>query len=305
VLPAQAIRDPALRDRVPSAQHVHRKEDADLPDAAALARAWQNDNERQRMHEAFKWTTVNGREYLQCEPLSAHARHLFSTRQLELPADPGLRRANLAVFASDLGVTPDNLLRARQVHGRAIRVVRAETDRTPDLVDADAIVSAVSDTACAVQVADCVPILIAGEGGLVAAIHAGWRGTAAGIAAEAVKAMNDLGADPTTLVAAIGPSIRQCCYQVDARVRDAYAASNVWPDAEAAFEADGQGHWLLDVAAINRATLERAGLSRRNIFDSGLCTACDLGRFYSYRAEGAGTGRLVAGIVTREAPPFT
>ena len=131
----------------------------------------------------------------------------------------------------------------------------------------------------------------------MAAVHAGWRGTAASVVTEAVAAMTRLGAEPASLGAAIGPSIGACCYQVDARVRDAFAASATWPVAEPAFAPDGPGHWRLDVAAINRRLLEMAGVPADRIYDSGLCTACNLGRFYSYRAEGAGTGRLVAGIV--------
>jgi YfiH family protein len=165
-------------------------------------------------------------------------------------------------------------------------------------IDADAIVSAISGTGCAVQIADCAPILIAGPSRVTAAVHAGWRGTAAGVASAAVDAMARLGVDPSTVVAALGPSIRSCCYQVDARVRDVFAQSAVWEDAEAAFEPDGDGHWRLDVSSINRRILERAGVPSAQIHDSRLCTACDLGRFYSYRAEGAGTGRLIAGIVT-------
>ena len=246
------------------------------------------------MHESFRSVAVGGREYLECVPLAARARHLFSTRQLELPADPVVRRAGFDVFARDLGVDPLSIARARQVHGRAVMVVD-RASRAEDLQDADAIVSAIAGTACAVQVADCVPILMAGQG-IVAAVHAGWRGTAAGIAGEAVRALARLGAEPSTLVAAIGPSIRACCYQVDARVRDVFAAAPGWPPAEAGFAPDGPGHWRLDVAGINRRQLEEAGLRPDQIFDSGLCTACDRERFYSYRAEGAGTGRLVAGI---------
>ncbi len=260
------------------------------------------------MSDAFRWVTVGSREYLECAPLAGRARHLFSTRQLELPADLAVRRVNLDLFAGDLGVDPASLARARQVHGHAVLVVD-DGPRPQELQDADAIVTSLRGTACAVQVADCVPILLAGgsvvrrfEGSArtaqtVGAVHAGWRGTAAGIASEAVRALARLGADPSTMVAAIGPSIRACCYQVDARVRDAFAAATTWPAAESAFTADGPGHWKLDVAAVNRRLLEDAGLQPGNLFDSGLCTACDLKRFYSYRAEGAGTGRLVAGIV--------
>lgn len=248
------------------------------------------------MNEAFRWTIVDGREYLQCVPLLTRAQHLFSTRQLELPAEAERRRQNLDVFARDLGVAPGDLLRARQVHGCGLRVVADANAREPQLMDADAIVSIVGGTACAVQVADCVPILIGSDDSGVAAVHAGWRGTAAGIAGVAVNALERLGATPESLIAAIGPSIRACCYQIDARVRGAFAASTVWEAAEPAFTPDGPGHWRLDVAAINRRLLEAAGVPSGQIFDSGLCTGCDLERFYSYRVEGAGTGRLVAGI---------
>jgi YfiH family protein len=255
------------------------------------------------MNPAFRWIERNSREYLECVPLAARARHLFSTRQLELPSDPALRRANIDLFASDLGVDPARLVRARQVHGNAVIVVdgnavtvldaRENLPREP--ADADAIVTTAPSTACAVQIADCVPILIAGSSA-VAAVHAGWRGTAAGVAAQAVRALAALGSEPSTLVAAIGPSIAPCCYQVDARVRDAFAQSAHADAALEGFAPDGEGHWRLDVALINRRILEQCGVPASQIHESRLCTACDLERFYSYRAEGAGTGRLIAGI---------
>ncbi|MEX2271684.1 MAG: peptidoglycan editing factor PgeF [Vicinamibacterales bacterium] len=228
-------------------------------------------------------------------PLASRARHLFSTRQLELPSDPAPRRANIDVFASDLGVDPAHLVRARQVHGNGVLVADPREALPSRGVDADAIITAAAGIACAVQIADCVPILIAGEGA-VAAVHAGWRGTAAGVAAEAVRALAALGFDPSTLVAALGPSIAPCCYQVDARVRDAFAQSAYSDAASEGFTPDGDGHWKLDVARINRRILEQAGIPAAQVHESGLCTACDPGRFYSYRAEGARTGRLIAGI---------
>lgn len=251
------------------------------------------------MNGTFRSTVVNGREYLECVPLLARARHLFSTRQLELPADPAERRRNIDLFARELGVAPENLARGRQVHGRHVLVIDNAHVPEPGTIEADAVVSGEPQTACAVQIADCVPILVASAEGIVAAVHSGWRGTAAGVAAEAVRAMQRLGADPSTMVAALGPSIGPCCYQVDARVRDVFAASGQWADAEAGFDTDGEGHWKLDVAAINCRILQRAGLRAENIHDSRLCTACDLERFYSYRVEGAGTGRLIAGIAVR------
>lgn len=248
------------------------------------------------MTDAFRSITVHSREYFECAPLAVRARHLFSTRQLELPADPALRRKNIDVFARDLGVAPDRLLRARQVHGKAVRVADGSIGAASELPDADAIASNIRGAACAVQIADCAPILIAGPHGAVAAVHAGWRGTAAGVAAEAVRALAGLGADASTLVAALGPSIGPCCYQVDVRVRDVFAQSPYWHMAEEALTPDGEGHWRLDVSRINRRILEHAGVPADQIHESRLCTACDPSRFYSYRAEGAGTGRLIAGI---------
>ncbi|MDQ3070423.1 MAG: peptidoglycan editing factor PgeF [Acidobacteriota bacterium] len=239
---------------------------------------------------------MNSREYLECVPLAARAAHLFSTRQLELPADAALRQKNIEAFARDLGVEPPALRRAAQVHGCGVLVISGGDMPPQILPSADAVVSGAPGTACAVQIADCVPILVAGENA-VAAIHAGWRGTAAGVVAEAVRALAAIGSTTPTLVAAIGPSIGPCCYQVDDRVRDAFRASAQWGAAEGAFAPDGAGFWRLDVAAVNRRMLESLGVPREQIHASGLCTACDRGRFYSYRAEGAGTGRLIAGIV--------
>jgi YfiH family protein len=206
-----------------------------------------------------------------------------------------MRRKNLDVFAADLGVDPDNLLRAKQVHGRNVLIFAKGPGDWPGQHDADGLVSGAPRTACAVQIADCVPILLAARRA-VAAVHAGWRGTAAGVSAEAVAALDRLDSSPSTLVAALGPAIGPCCYQVDARVRDAFAQSGYAHIAEEGFTSDGEGHWRLDVSLINRKILETAGVPSSQIHESRVCTACDLGRFYSYRAEGPGTGRLIAGI---------
>jgi polyphenol oxidase len=244
---------------------------------------------------SFRWVQRHSREYLECEPLAQRARHLFSTRQLELPADPALRRKNIDLFATVLGLEPARLLRARQVHGRGVLVAAPGLPQAPGAVEADAVVSDLPGTGCAVQVADCVPILLA-NGRAVGAVHAGWRGTAVGVAAEAVRALERLGAEPSTLVAALGPSILPCCYQVDDRVREVFLQSEWREWADEGFAADGEGHWRLDVSRINRRILEAAGVPASQVYESRLCTACDLGRFYSYRLEGPGTGRLIAGI---------
>jgi YfiH family protein len=146
-----------------------------------------------------------------------------------------------------------------------------------------------------VRTADCIPILLADRHGrAVAAVHAGWRGTAAGVAGATVDALGDLGVPAADLVAAIGPGIGPCCYQVDALVRDAMVANH--HRAPTWFTPDGPGHWRLDLWRANRDQLETSGVPASAISCAGLCTVDDEGDWYSFRREGEGGGRMVAAI---------
>ncbi len=166
---------------------------------------------------------------LVCEPLLDWADHLFTTRGWTLgrtAPQPG--GDGWAEVADAMGVGADRLRRLRQVHGAA--VVIAEQARDP-LPDADIILSTQPDLAVAVQAADCVPLLLVDRRtGAVAAAHAGWRGLAARVPGETVQAMaRAFGSRPEDLLAAIGPAIGPCCYEVGEDVRQAMA--NAFPDA--------------------------------------------------------------------------
>jgi polyphenol oxidase len=249
--------------------------------------------------DAFEWTTEPWGAALRCTPLGAIAPHLFTTRQLSLtsPGDNGVLAA--AVGASAVAM-------AKQVHGRTVVVVR-DGDAPPSIAaEADVFVSSSRDVAVAIRVADCVPLLMADRHrGVVAAVHAGWRGTAARAATAALEALErEFGTKPADVVAAIGPSIGPCCYEVGTELVDAFAAAgheryliDRWFRAPAPPRGSRERAKLrLDVAAANRDQLLLAGVPDEQIHTSGLCTATNLDVLTSYRAEKEEAGRL-AGVI--------
>ena len=241
---------------------------------------------------------------MRCVPMGGVAPHLFSTRQLPLTG-PG----DSPPLAAALGAV--RVAMVSQVHGRRVVVMRDEADVPPATTEADALISIVPTIAIAVRAADCVPLLMADPvSGAVAAVHAGWRGTAAGIAKEAVESMErEFGTRPEHLLAAIGPSIAPCCYDVGSDLVDAFAAAGHERHLIARWFAipppprgsRRQPPLRLDVAGANRDQLVLAGVQEARIFDSGLCTAMHLDVLTSYRAEKARAGRI-AGVICARRP---
>ena len=188
---------------------------------------------------------------------------------------------------------PREVRRPTQVHGAA--VVRADAGGPPG--EADAALATRAGVAVGFVTADCVPVLVA-AGGAVAAVHAGWRGLAAGVIPRAVAALAEA-APGSAPVAAVGPCIRACCYEVDAPVLDALGA-RFGPALQAALRPARPGHALADLAALARAALLAAGLAEERVgVVAGACTRCDAERFHSYRRDGPAAGRLLSWI---EAP---
>jgi purine-nucleoside/S-methyl-5'-thioadenosine phosphorylase / adenosine deaminase len=194
---------------------------------------------------------------------------------------------------------PDGLLRPAQVHGNV--VVSAEACRAQPRPAADAVVSEEPGVAVGVVTADCVPILMATRSGrVVAAIHAGWRGLAAGIVAAGVEAVCAR-ADCETLVAVVGPHIGICCYEVDAPVLEALA-ERFGAALRGVARPARSGHVLLDLGALALWELRSRAPGRIEAARTeAMCTQCDPARFHSYRRDGARAGRLVHFVAAREA----
>jgi YfiH family protein len=195
-------------------------------------------------------------------------------------------------------------VRARQVHGTRVVVLAAGGAAPDDLGEADAIVSERPALPVGVVTADCLPILVATPSGRVAAVHAGWRGLAAGVIGEALAALAARAPGGLAGAAAvIGPRIGARCYEVDAPVVEALARRFAGDALEAALVATRAGHWQLDLAALARSDLVRAGVAADRIAAlARACTACDATRFHSYRRDGPASGRLFHWIVASEAP---
>lgn len=245
----------------------------------------------------FRWAETPAGTVLTSVALSALAPHVFTTCDLAFrggPIDP-----DYASLAAVFRVDEHQIVRVRQVHGKAILDVDPGTEvgRIPD---ADALISTDPNRVLAVRVADCVPVLMADrQQRVVAAVHAGWRGTVAGIAAETVKRLSERGFPPADLVAAVGPSIGPCCYQVDIVVKNAFEA--VHGERTGWFTADGPGRWKLDLWMATVDQLVAAGVPREAIHVARLCTAHHAEAFHSFRRDRS-EGRMVAAIRVPGAP---
>ena len=177
------------------------------------------------------------------------------------------------------------LLLPRQVHGAT--VARAPWEGTPE---ADASVATGQGLLLGIETADCLPVLIVDpRRRSVAAVHAGWRGTVAGVAARTVEALAGEGSDPRDLLAALGPSIGPCCYEVGEELREAFG-----PAGAAVFRPGPRGRPHLDVRAANVAQLLAAGLRAEGIHHVPDCTACRPEVYHSYRRDGPGAGRMIS-----------
>lgn len=199
--------------------------------------------------------------------------------------------ANRDRLLASLGASAIQLVRIHQVHGGDILDADApswpDTDAGPR-PHADGTITARRDRLLVITIADCAPVFVThGASGTLAAVHAGWRGTVAGIAARAVRRVAEgAGVRPADVRAAVGPSIGPCCFEVGAEVVAALPTCEV-PQA-------GGGRSHVNLWQANRDQLRAAGVLAENIDVAGLCTMCRRDLFFSHRRDAGRTGRMIA-----------
>lgn len=210
---------------------------------------------------------------------------------------------NLRVLTRELGIesTPVFL---DQVHGDNILFVDDPQDAASS-ISSDAAITDLENVPLVVVTADCLPILLYDvERSVAAVVHAGWKGTALNITGKTIGAMTErFGSDPADIIAAMGPFIGPCCYEVDERVVSSFESSikrkpGAWSavfSPSAALSANGKvDRWMFDLAGANLLQLDAAGIACSNISLSPYCTCCSDGLFYSHRRDGEKTGRQAA-----------
>jgi len=227
-------------------------------------------------------------------PVPAKVRALVTTRSGGVSTGP-YASLNLGIAVNDdPRSVAENRSRVRahlpgeprwlkQVHGADV----VQADSVSTLVEADAAMTRTPGVVCVIQMADCMPVLLAARDGSVIGIaHAGWRGLAGGVIERTIEAM---GVAPSTLVAWLGPAIGPESFEVGDEVRAAFMADDA--AAATAFRPLHTGKWLADLFALARQRLTRAGVAA--IHGGGLCTVSDPARFFSHRRDRI-TGRMGA-----------
>lgn len=252
-------------------------------------------------------------EYLTAEGISVP--HAFTTRHGGVSTghlaslNLGMHRGdaagnvekNFRILGNAVGFSPESLVLTWQIHSDIVRRVgKADCNGIDhrNYPQCDALITNEPGVALWVFTADCTPILFFDPvTGAVGAAHAGWRGTAAGIAAKTVQAMvREFGCEPENILAAIGPNIGACCFETDRDVPDAMLAA--LGDGAKPFIRPQGSKYYVNLKQINALWLRRSGVAHIEI--STDCTACQPDRFWSHRVTGGQRGSQGAVIVCKE-----
>ncbi len=239
-------------------------------------------------------------------------RHTFSTRMGGVSPEPygsmnmsfnrGDARENVIqnyeILCDAVGINTDHLVLSKQTHTTNVRIITSKDWGTgynkPSFEDVDGMITNEPNVALVTQYADCVPLLFCDPvKRVIANSHSGWRGTAGRMGQVTVdKMVREFGCDRSDIIAAIGPCIGPCCYEVDQPVYDAFAKSNLtFPGV---FIPTTAGHYMLDLRLVNKHILLESGISEGHIDIADTCTNCLHEELHSHRATGGKRGNLAA-----------
>lgn len=239
-------------------------------------------------------------------------RHIFSTRMggvsggqyssMNLSFNNGDERENVEenyrILCSAVGIDTENLVLTRQTHTDNVKIVGAEHRGTgfnkPSFNDIDGLITAEQNVALVTQFADCTPLIFCDPvKRVIANTHSGWKGTAKAIGRVTVEKMvKEFGSKREDIIAAIGPSIGDCCYEVDSPVFEAFSKMDM--DMSSAFKKVDDAHWKLNLKAANEIILINSGIKAENIDIADICTCCNSSELHSHRATGGKRGNLAA-----------
>jgi YfiH family protein len=273
----------------------------------------------ERTH-TFSLKTRDGVSFFSCTPICGDAViHAFSTRHGGVSQEPyaslnlgfgsgddrGRVQANRRRFARAMGFDPEALVTLRQVHSN--RIVVFTEDGDPEAVcgtQADALITNRPQLPLGVITADCFPVLlIAPSRPVIGIVHSGRRGTAAEVVPTAVHRLCDrFGVQPGEVLVVIGPGIGGCCYEVDEASAAPFRARYSLGDG--VLRPSRAHHFYLDLQHLIRLQLLALGVPSPHIWSADLCTACHPIWFYSYRREGARTGRMLNVAMIRPRLPW-
>ena len=232
----------------------------------------------------FEVKAKDGTVFLQL-PLLMGVRHAFGTRQ------------EWKVLLTTFGLSHQQLLTLKQVHGADVLLWRGRenSEPLPRFPRCDAVITDKEGIALGIWTADCIPILMADtHRGVIAAVHAGWRGLCRGIVQRVIsKMVKTFGSPAQDILVGIGPGIGPCCYEVGNDVVDLFKTSH---DGTHLFIQERRKRSYLDLSLVSRLQLQQMGIPPENIEDIPLCTACREDLFFSYRRDGK-TGRQLNIII--------
>lgn len=253
--------------------------------------------------------------YIQFPRFSASGcvRHIFSTRHggvstgdaasMNLSFDKDTSRENVLrnfdILCNAVGIAPENLVLSKQTHTDCVVSVDGSHRGTgitkPSFNDVDGLITDTPGVALVTQYADCTPLLFCDvKRKVIATSHSGWRGTVQQIGRITVEKMvKDFGCNPSDIIAAIGPCIGQCCYEVDDPVYNEFEKFPL-PNHDKIFIKKDNGRYMLDLVEANYQILLSAGIKPQNIDRSDICTCCNHTDLHSHRATNGKRGTLAA-----------